>query len=52
MAFRMSQLILFSKFSAGNAKTVYRTDEIAQQFGHEVVRLPIAHCELNPIELA
>jgi hypothetical protein len=31
---------------------LYRTDEIAQQFGHEVVRLPIAHCELNPIELA
>ena len=20
--------------------------------GHEVVRLPVAHCELNPIELA
>ena len=23
-----------------------------RQSGHEVVRLPIAHCELNPIELA
>ena len=22
------------------------------QLGHEVVRLPVAHCELNPIEMA
>lgn len=43
---------LFSKISAVNAKTVYRTDEVAHRFGHEVVRLPIAHCEFNPIELA
>ena len=43
---------LFSKISAVNAKTVYHTDEVAHRFGHEVVRLPIAHCELNPIELA
>ena len=43
---------LFSKISAVNAKTVYRTDEVAHQFGHEVVCLPIAHCEFNPIELA
>ena len=43
---------LFSKISAVNAKTVYRTDEVAHQLGHEVVRLPIAHCEFNPIELA
>ena len=43
---------LFSKIFAANAKTVYRTDAIAHRFGHEVVRLPIAHCEFNPIELA
>lgn len=28
------------------------TDEIASKHGHEVARLPIAHCEFNPIELA
>ena len=28
------------------------TDEAAQKHGHTVLRLPVAHCELNPIELA
>ena len=27
-------------------------DRIAHQYGQEVVRLPISHCELNPIEMA
>ena len=27
-------------------------DDMAKQTGHEVVRLPVAHCELNPIEMA
>ena len=31
--------------------TVYRTDVIDEAEGHSVLRLPIAHCELNPIEL-
>ena len=30
----------------------YVMDELASQAGHEVVRLPVAHCELNPIEMA
>ena len=30
----------------------YYVDEAAQQTGHEIVRLPVAHCELNPIEMA
>ena len=30
----------------------YAIDEIAKTFGHEVVRLPPYHCELNPIEMA
>ena len=33
-------------------KAIYCTDEIASRHDHEVVRLPIAHCEFNPIELA
>ncbi len=28
-----------------------RVDELAKQHGHQVVRLPPYHCELNPIEL-
>ncbi len=31
---------------------MYKTNVLAQQHGHEVVHLPVAHCELNPIELA
>ena len=31
---------------------MYLTDKAAESEGHEVVRLPAAHCELNPIELA
>ena len=31
---------------------MYETDHIAKQYGHEVIRLPVAHTELNPIELA
>ena len=30
----------------------YFVDDVAKQAGHEVVRLPVAHCELNPIEMA
>ena len=41
---------LLAKVSAAQPKPVYLTDVEAK--GHEVVRLPVAHCELNPIELA
>ena len=30
----------------------YVIDKMAHASGHEVVRLPVAHCTLNPIELA
>ena len=30
----------------------YFVDDIAKQAGHEVVHLPVAHYELNPIEMA
>ena len=30
----------------------FATDAIAEKFTHTVVRLPVAHPELNPIELA
>ena len=30
---------------------VYQTDDIAHASGHLVLRLPVRHCELNPIEL-
>jgi hypothetical protein len=28
---------------------VYITDKIANLYGHEVLRTPVRHCELNPI---
>ena len=43
---------LFKLIKLSNIKAVYKTDIIANKYGHEVVRLPIAHCELNPIEMA
>lgn len=35
-------------FSNGNK---YRIDTVAEEAGHEVVRLPPYHCQYNPIEL-
>uniref|UniRef100_A0A1X7T1K4 Tc1-like transposase DDE domain-containing protein n=1 Tax=Amphimedon queenslandica TaxID=400682 RepID=A0A1X7T1K4_AMPQE len=32
--------------------TKYVVDEMALMAGHEIVRLPVAHCTLNPFELA
>ena len=29
----------------------YAIDEMAKSAGHEAVRLPVGHCELNPIEM-
>lgn len=31
---------------------LYLVDEVIHKHGHEVLHLPVAHCELNPIELA
>lgn len=30
---------------------MFQTDDIAMTNGHLVLRLPVRHCELNPIEL-
>ena len=38
---------LLCLIKASNIRTKYKTDVIAEKFGHEVVRLPVAHCELN-----
>ena len=35
-----------------DASPKYVIDEMAHASGHEVVRLPVVHCTLNPIELA
>ncbi|XP_026333552.1 uncharacterized protein LOC113240452 [Hyposmocoma kahamanoa] len=34
-----------------NPDSVYEADELLRTNGHEVLRLPPNHCELNPIEL-
>ena len=43
---------LLDKVRQHRPRPLYLTDEVAQKHGHTVLRLPIAHCELNPIELA
>ena len=43
---------LYQLIRASNPKPKYVVDEMAKAAGHEVVRLPPYHCELNPIELA
>lgn len=45
-------MYLIAKITAAQPTAVYLTDIEAQAQGHEVVHLPVAHCELNPIELA
>ena len=42
---------LLSLIKLSNAKPKYVIDEMAKAAGHEVVRIPPYHCELNPIEL-
>ena len=43
---------LFQLIRVSNPKPKFVADEMAKVVGHEVVRLPPYHCELNPIELA
>ena len=43
---------IFSIIQGLNLTPRYVVDEMALAAGHEVVRLPVAHCTLNPIELA
>ena len=43
---------IFSIKQGLNLTPRYVVDEMACAAGHEVVRLPVAHCTLNPIEMA
>ena len=43
---------LFEKVRQNRPEPLYFTDEAARDKGHTVLRLPVAHCKLNPIELA
>ena len=43
---------LLDKVKQHRPTPLYLTDEAAHKHGHTVLRLPVAHCELNPIELA
>ena len=43
---------IFSIIAALRLTPRYIVDEMAKSAGHEVVRLPVAHCTLNPIEMA
>ena len=42
---------LMKKIKESNPRKAYATDVIAETNGHVVLRTPVAHCELNPIEL-
>jgi hypothetical protein len=43
--------LLFKKIEQKKNPVVYKTDTIANLHGHEVLRTPVRHYELNPIEL-
>ena len=43
--------VLYEKIKQKKTPVVYKTDKIAKLHGHEVIRTPVRHCELNPIEL-
>ena len=43
---------LLNKVKEHRPAPLYLTDEAANEQGHSILRLPVAHCELNPIELA
>ena len=43
---------LMEKITQARPTKQFATDAIAEKFTHTVVRLPVAHPELNPIELA
>lgn len=42
---------LIRKVKASNPQKVYALDHLANERGHEVIRLPPYHCQYNPIEL-
>lgn len=43
---------LLAKIKQHHAQPIFLTGEVAHENGYIVLRLPVAHCELNPIELA
>jgi hypothetical protein len=43
--------VLYEKKQNKKNPVVYKTDKIANLHGHEVLRTPVRHSELNPIEL-
>ena len=42
---------LYEIIKRNKPQIVYKTDELAWQWGHTVLRTPVRQCELNPIEL-
>jgi hypothetical protein len=45
------KVVLFLATKQKKTPVVYETDNIANLHGHEVLRTPVRHCELNLIEL-
>ena len=43
--------VLYEKIKQKKTPVDYKTDKITNLHGHEVLRIPVRHCELNPIEL-
>ena len=48
---KMLKVELFDLIKRSNPISVYQTDVLAAKFGCDCLRLPVGHCELNPIEL-
>jgi hypothetical protein len=42
---------LYEKIKFKKLLSVFKTDKIANLHGHEVLRTPVRHCEVNPIEV-
>ena len=48
---KMLKAELLTLVKLQNPTPVYQTDVLAAKFDMSCVRLPVGHCELNPIEL-
>ena len=48
---KMTKIELYALIKRHKPEIRYQTDEIAECNGHLVLRTPVRHCELNPIEL-
>ena len=47
----MTKPELYEIIKRNKPPIIYKTDELAWQWGHTVLRTPVRQCELNPIEL-